>query len=116
MIQAVLAFGMETTFFRFLQKHDDKDRVLNNTFFVIVVISTCFLGTAFVWSTEIATWLNNGRHNNDYVLYVRLFALFLVADALAVIPFAQLRAQGRDRKSTRLNSSHVKISYAVFCL
>src|SRR5690606_41778456 len=27
------------------------------------------------------------------------------------------RAQvGQDRKSTRLNSSHVKISYAVFCL
>src|SRR5690606_41313584 len=27
------------------------------------------------------------------------------------------RATGReDRKSTRLNSSHVKISYAVFCL
>src|SRR5207249_6382924 len=28
---------------------------------------------------------------------------------------AQLR-HGRDRKSTRLNSSHVSISYAVFCL
>src|SRR5207302_10979817 len=27
-----------------------------------------------------------------------------------------LRAVGVDRKSTRLNSSHVKISYAVFCL
>src|SRR5690606_40055352 len=26
------------------------------------------------------------------------------------------RAGARDRKSTRLNSSHVKISYAVFCL
>src|SRR5690606_42092819 len=25
-------------------------------------------------------------------------------------------AGGEDRKSTRLNSSHVKISYAVFCL
>src|SRR5690606_39443049 len=25
-------------------------------------------------------------------------------------------ALGEDRKSTRLNSSHVKISYAVFCL
>src|SRR3989442_8867309 len=24
--------------------------------------------------------------------------------------------KGRDRKSTRLNSSHVRISYAVFCL
>src|SRR5690606_41451147 len=28
---------------------------------------------------------------------------------------AEQRAEG-DRKSTRLNSSHVKISYAVFCL
>src|SRR5690606_41763970 len=26
------------------------------------------------------------------------------------------RAAAEDRKSTRLNSSHVKISYAVFCL
>src|SRR5690606_41447481 len=26
------------------------------------------------------------------------------------------QAHVRDRKSTRLNSSHVKISYAVFCL
>src|SRR5438874_8789260 len=24
--------------------------------------------------------------------------------------------EGKDRKSTRLNSSHVEISYAVFCL
>src|SRR5690554_3625467 len=27
-----------------------------------------------------------------------------------------LKAGGVDRKSTRLNSSHVRISYAVFCL
>src|SRR5690606_41724958 len=27
-----------------------------------------------------------------------------------------LKNRGQDRKSTRLNSSHVKISYAVFCL
>src|SRR2546430_13267368 len=27
-----------------------------------------------------------------------------------------LRAASRDRKSTRLNSSHSQISYAVFCL
>src|SRR5436190_4638569 len=29
---------------------------------------------------------------------------------------ARRRAAGRDRKSTRLNSSHTVISYAVFCL
>src|SRR3989442_15066427 len=28
----------------------------------------------------------------------------------------QITAKARDRKSTRLNSSHVRISYAVFCL
>src|SRR5690349_25122155 len=31
-------------------------------------------------------------------------------------PGAGARRRGRDRKSTRLNSSHVEISYAVFCL
>src|SRR5438067_5211406 len=30
--------------------------------------------------------------------------------------YAALRATVGDRKSTRLNSSHVSISYAVFCL
>src|SRR5690606_41308636 len=29
---------------------------------------------------------------------------------------AQVQVETVDRKSTRLNSSHVKISYAVFCL
>src|SRR5438874_2908020 len=36
-----------------------------------------------------------------------------LAGVLEVDRRAQL---GRDRKSTRLNSSHVEISYAVFCL
>src|SRR5690606_41041312 len=32
------------------------------------------------------------------------------------LPTPVLDPEPRDRKSTRLNSSHVKISYAVFCL
>src|SRR5690606_41838518 len=32
------------------------------------------------------------------------------------IAILEANAMGVDRKSTRLNSSHVKISYAVFCL
>src|SRR3712207_9021432 len=35
--------------------------------------------------------------------------------AMCLIRTEELRA-GRDRKSTRLNSSHANISYAVFCL
>src|SRR5688500_19499197 len=34
----------------------------------------------------------------------------------AVREHAADKAVGRDRKSTRLNSSHLVISYAVFCL
>src|SRR5690554_7616023 len=40
-----------------------------------------------------------------------------VGVAITDPPLAEpLRAEGADRKSTRLNSSHVRISYAVFCL
>src|SRR5690606_40103407 len=41
----------------------------------------------------------------------------IVIAAAAFLVYAILRPeQASDRKSTRLNSSHVKISYAVFCL
>src|SRR2546427_3503776 len=33
-----------------------------------------------------------------------------------VVLFERVRQSGVDRKSTRLNSSHSQISYAVFCL
>src|SRR5438874_8962447 len=36
--------------------------------------------------------------------------------AVAQPDLADRRRRSRDRKSTRLNSSHVEISYAVFCL
>src|SRR5690606_41778118 len=40
-----------------------------------------------------------------------------IEDALSDVSHIFIRQRvGRDRKSTRLNSSHVKISYAVFCL
>src|SRR5690606_39506784 len=37
-------------------------------------------------------------------------------DALTTCPECSGALRKLDRKSTRLNSSHVKISYAVFCL
>src|SRR2546430_5490462 len=49
--------------------------------------------------------------------------VMLVQRAVNLVDIAQIAAQPgkhahvlRDRKSTRLNSSHSQISYAVFCL
>src|SRR5690606_18609837 len=96
MLNAVLAFGMETTYFRYLQKHDNnRANVYNNSFIIILFTATLILITTHLFSANIATWLNNGSYNADYNRYVRYFAWILVADALAVIPFARLRAEGR---------------------
>src|SRR5687768_18122673 len=40
----------------------------------------------------------------------------LIRDLVEVVPRVVQARQRRDRKSTRLNSSHGYISYAVFCL
>src|SRR3989442_3149942 len=50
-----------------------------------------------------------------YVLLGRRFEAKLVS-ASTILIATLLAADTRDRKSTRLNSSHVRISYAVFCL
>src|SRR5690554_384575 len=47
------------------------------------------------------------RKGNDY---------FLVSSSFAFFPGIPIFHSNEDRKSTRLNSSHVRISYAVFCL
>src|SRR5256885_5896360 len=39
-----------------------------------------------------------------------------VDQAIRAVPVALIAREFQDRKSTRLNSSHLVISYAVFCL
>src|SRR5690606_42024603 len=47
----------------------------------------------------------------------RLLKTFALIDATGhAFPVVSAEIATTDRKSTRLNSSHVKISYAVFCL
>src|SRR5699024_11634402 len=69
----------------------------------------------------------NIHPDKEKVIYEQLRALFkeadidpdyyLAIDASSDLPYDVYHAgEGRDRKSTRLNSSHVSISYAVFCL
>src|SRR5260363_222466 len=60
------------------------------------------------------------RYNGKPSAYLLVITVAIVA-ALATLPGSgcagiSARTTGADRKSTRLNSSHQIISYAVFCL
>jgi O-antigen/teichoic acid export membrane protein len=98
MLNALLAFGMETTFFRYLTKRsDDKNVVYNNSFGVILTISIIFLLITFPFSGLITSWIQIDPNTPfaEYTQYTRYFIGILVIDAWCVIPFAKIRADGR---------------------
>src|SRR5690606_40413596 len=73
-------------------------------------------------SIDISTVLRFLRRRRAVIISVTILITALVALIVHQLT-PQYRAQAvlmidsrQDRKSTRLNSSHVKISYAVFCL
>src|SRR5438876_538031 len=71
--------------------------------------STLFPYTTLFRSYFLLTWLPS------YLVMERHFSTSTMA-IVGSLPFWAMAQNGRDRKSTRLNSSHPSISYAVFCL
>src|SRR5207253_7987098 len=68
---------------------------------------------ATVWAVAVA--LASAGASGDAAFGRGLLEALIVGVPIATGLYA-LRAPVKDRKSTRLNSSHVAISYAVFCL
>lgn len=98
LIQALLAFGMETTFFRYLNKHENKkQQVYNNAFAATLSISVLFLVITLPCIDSIARWISIEKTTSfhDYRLYTIYFISFMVIDAWCVVPFAKVRANGR---------------------
>src|SRR5947207_5451958 len=66
------------------------------------------------------------RANSPHRNFVRAYFFFILIESNTIIPFERMALWHvhvlvlvicfLDRKSTRLNSSHTVISYAVFCL
>src|SRR5690625_6274701 len=80
---------------------------------VSFVISVSFFTASFLGSLRLLLpEFTEGVFNEGFVV------LITAASAWSVLYVVRLRRELRigDRKSTRLNSSHVAISYAVFCL
>jgi O-antigen/teichoic acid export membrane protein len=100
-INAILAFGMETTFFRYLNKHEkNKQQVYNNAFGAVIAITLAFLVFCLLFLNPIVNFLQAGvvKDHNDYAFYVKCFLVILASDAFCVIPFAKLRADGRPMR------------------
>src|SRR3712207_7251914 len=88
--------------------------------------STLFPYTTLFRSTVV---FDLAKPNSSFLQAASSTVLGIVAPATAALPFEKrqeglgiigsgpfVATESRDRKSTRLNSSHANISYAVFCL
>lgn len=100
-LNAVMSFGMETTYFRYLNKYpDNKKRVYNNSFIAVFVITLFFLLVTLPFLNFITGFIQvgNSTSHNDFLLFIKTFIAILVIDAWCVVPFAKIRADGRPGK------------------
>ncbi|MGB1307380.1 MAG: oligosaccharide flippase family protein [Oceanihabitans sp.] len=85
----ILTYGMETSFFRFFSKHQEKEKVLSTAIITIVTSTLIFAALLFFFRDVISETLR--INTNFYTLLVAI----TVIDTLVVIPFAYLRVTGR---------------------
>src|SRR5206468_12720178 len=101
--------------------------ILDSCLFTDIVYSSRRVYTFFPYTTLFPSRNQHARQSTRKEWLQRLdrvagdlnVLLVLVAIGLATLDATMLFSQrllDRDRKSTRLNSSHDQISYAVFCL
>jgi O-antigen/teichoic acid export membrane protein len=96
---------METAFFHFSSKMDDKDRVYS-TALISIFASTAGLTLVFaLFSGSIANLVKEPGHAN----YVIWCVLIVATDALMAIPFARLRLMNKARKFAGLKLLNVSV-------
>lgn len=108
----LLMFGMETTFFRFVNKSEDKEKLFNQAFSIVLVINAVFISLVLLFSQSIANWMMYPNHS-DYVIW---FAFILVFDATSSLFMAKLRQEDKAKKFAfiQLSSIGVNIILNVF--
>ena len=88
----ILAYGMETGFFRFFNGEDDKNKVVATSLISLTVSTVLFTILALLFQFQMAELLNIEQRYIKYVIFI------LALDALAIIPFAWLRANERPMR------------------
>ena len=103
----ILAYGMETAFFRFFNKEDDQDKVVGTSALSIIFTSLTIFILAFVFKNQIAEVTDIEVKHISFVLWI------LLLDALVIIPFAWLRAKSKPIKYAIIKIANVAISIGL---
>lgn len=102
-----LAYGMETAFFRFYNKADNKSTVVATSLISLMTSTLVFALLAFSFQSTMA-----GASGID-VRYVRFAIGILALDALVIIPFAWLRANEKPMKYAVIKIANVAINLGL---
>ncbi len=105
----VLTYGMETAFFRFSSKTENKTEIYSSTLISIFVTSTIFIGLTSFFSVPIANWLRYPNHT-EYVIW---FAIIVGLDALSAIPMAKLRELEKAKLFAGINLINIFVNIAL---
>ncbi|MFV0365205.1 MAG: lipopolysaccharide biosynthesis protein [Mangrovibacterium sp.] len=97
-VLVILTYGMETGYFRYASRAEDKELVYSTSLVSLFATSVGFLLVALTFSTNIAHWMGYANHPE----YIRWIALIMAFDAFTSIPFAKLRIEGRPIKFATL--------------
>jgi O-antigen/teichoic acid export membrane protein len=90
----LLTFGMETTFFRFINIEENKDKIFNNAFVSLTGINVLFLLLVLVFLGPIS----EAMLYQDFPEYIALLAIIVAIDAMSSLPLARLRAQEKAKQ------------------
>ncbi|MCG2610331.1 polysaccharide biosynthesis C-terminal domain-containing protein [Flavobacterium sp. SM15] len=103
----LLSYGMETAFFRFYNKEENKQNVIQTTTLSVFWTSLSFLGLALLFKNSLAAFLNIDSQYITYTIWI------LVLDALVAIPFCKLRAFQRPMKYAAIKIGNVLINLGL---
>jgi O-antigen/teichoic acid export membrane protein len=103
----ILAYGMETAFFRFYNKETDKKTVVETATVSIFWSTILFLFPALLFQNTIAQWSGIEVQFVTYTIWI------LVLDALVIIPFSQLRANQRPMYYAIIKIGNVVINLTL---
>lgn len=99
LLLVLLTFGMETTFFRFVNKEGrDPERVYSTTLLMVGGVGMAFVAAALCFIRPISVALDYAAHPD----YLAMMAVCVAIDAFQCIPFAYLRYQRRPVKFAAL--------------